>query len=416
MDRIIEKKRWTIKKMFSYTAAGIFALFIIYLFFFRDNSSKLYVEDDYITIAEVKKGDFQEFIPIDGVVFPKNTIYIDAINGGNVERIQVEDGAILNKGDTILKLVNAALELSFMEQETRTFDAINNNQNSQISLEKSRFQYQLKIAEIQSEIDRTTRNFERQKELFNKGVIPKVEFEDSERDFVLNLKKLKINLRLQELDSISGARRSKQLKQSMVRMENNLNMMKKSLDNLYIKAPAQGKLSSFSVEIGETKSAGEHLGQIDLMDGFKIRANIDERYIARVSLGQEAEFTFDDVKYDLEIKKIYTDVQEGKFQVDMKFPDTYPKNIKRGQTLQLRLKFSSPQKAVMVKRGGFFQDTGGHWIYVMDASGDFAEKRNIRIHRQNTDFYEVVEGLNPGEKVIVSSYSNYGEKDKLIFR
>lgn len=416
MDRIIEKKKWPLKRILTYSGAGLFVLFVLYLFFFRDKSSKLYVEDDYISIVPVKKGDFQEFIPIDGVVHPKNTIYIDAISGGNVEQVYVEDGAILSPGDTILKLVNAGMELNFMEQETRIFEAINNNQNTQLVLEKSRYSHQLSIEEIKADIDKTIMDFERKKKLHENQVVADVEFEDAERDFKLNLKRLKIALKLQELDSISGDARSKQLKASLIRMENNLKMMKKNLDNLYIKAPAHGKLSSFAVEIGETKSQGEHLGQIDLMDGFKIRAAIDERYIARVSLGQEAEFKFDKKKYNLEIKKIYTDVQEGEFQVDMKFPDEYPNNIKRGQTLQLRLKFSSPQEAIMINRGAFFQETGGNWIYVVDPSGEFATKRNIKIHRQNSEFYEVKDGLREGEKVIVSSYENFGGKDKLIFK
>ncbi|MFA8300067.1 MAG: efflux RND transporter periplasmic adaptor subunit [Hyphomicrobiales bacterium] len=416
MDRIIKKKKWTTKKVLLYSLGSIFLLFVLYLLFFRDKSSRLYVEKDYMSFAKVKKGDFQEFIPVDGIVFPKTTIFIDAISGGNVEKVYVEDGAVLMKGDTILKLVNANMELRFMEQETRIFDAINNLENTQLNLEKSKFHHLNDIEDLQYKIKTATAEFNRKKTLYDSKIIPDKEFEDAERDYRYNLKKMNIALELQRLDSITNSKRIGQLAISMKRMKTNLGMLKESLDNLFIKSPAQGKLSSFSAEIGESKTAGEHLGQIDLMDGFKIRANIDERYIARVSLGQEAEFRFSNQKYNLEISKIYTNVKDGAFQVDMKFSGDYPENIKRGQTLQLRLKFSSPQEAIMVKRGGFFQETGGNWIYVVDPSGEFAIKRNIRINRQNTEYYEVLEGLKDGEEVIVSSYSSFGDKDKLIFK
>jgi HlyD family secretion protein len=210
---------------------------------------------------------------------------------------------------------------------------------------------------------------------------------------------------------------SRQINNSIDRMHNNLNLLNKNLQNLIIKSPATGKLSSFSVEIGQTKTAGEHLGQIDMMeDGFKLRANIDERYISTVFIGQGAEFDFAGGTFQLEIMKIYTDVNNGSFQVDLKFTGEEPKEIKRGQTVQLRLKFSSVRDAIIVKRGGFFQETGGNWIYVINPSGDFAIKRSIRLGRQNSNFYEVMEGLQPGEKVIVSSYEAFGKKDKLVFK
>ena len=416
MDKVIEKKKWTTKKILNIAGISVFVIFILYLLFFRDKRSKLYVDKSQITVATVLADKFQEFIPVDGVVFPRNTIYIDAVQGGIVEKVYVEDGALLKKGDTILKLSNANMELSFMEQETRIYEAINNLQNTKIGLEQNKFIRQKEIVQLEYEIDMTNHDFERKKKLYDENVISIKEFEDAKREYDFTVKQLHISLQLKKLDSVSAVNRSRQINATMDRMGNNLKLLRTNLENLYIKSPTDGQLSSFSAEIGETKSAGEHLGQIDMKDGYKLRANIDERYISRVFIGQDAEFDFAGKTYFLNIGKIYTDVTNGSFQVDLFFDGEKPGQIKRGQTLQLRLKFSSAQDAIIVKRGGFFQETGGNWIYIVDATDDFATKRKIRIGRQNTNFYEVMEGLEPGEKVIVSSYDAFGGKDKLVFK
>jgi len=416
MDRKIEKKKWTTKRFVTIIGIALLAYLLVYLVFLRDNSSKIYIDKEQITIAEVKADKFQEFIPIDGIVLPKTTIYIDAIMGGNVKEIYVEDGALLAKGDPILRLVNTNLELSYMEQETRIFEAINNLQNTKIGLEQNKFLRQKEIANLNQQLEAVEVNFGRQKSLYTDSLISDQAFEDAERNFRYSKKQLQISLELQRLDSISTERRYKQIDQSMDRLYNNLELLRASLDNLTVKAPADGQLSSFSIEVGQTASSGEHLGQIDNPDDYKLRANIDERYISRVSIGQEAEFDFGGKTYLLTIQKIYTDVTAGSFQVDLFFENGYPDHIKRGQTLQLRLKFSSQTDALIVRRGGFFQKTGGNWIYVLDASGEFAVKRPIRINRQNTLYYEVMEGLDAGEKVIISSYDSFGDKDKVIFR
>ena len=417
MDRIIKKKRWTLKKILTLIFSVAFGLFIVYLLFFRDKQSRLYVNEDQLSVAVVKRDRFQEFIPVDAVVYPKTTIYIDAVQGGNVESVFVEDGAILKKGDTILKLNNADMELRYMDQETRMYDAINNLQNSRVNLERSQFMRQLEIVNLLAEIDRVNLDFIRKKQLYDDNLISDQEYEDARRDHELTMKQLEISLELQRLDSISMVNQTRQINNSLQRMQNNLALLNKNLQNLYIKAPSDGKLSSFSVEIGETKSAGEHLGQIDRMqDGFKLRAPIDERYISTVHLGQQAEFDFAGKTYQLQIMKIYTNVTNGSFQVDLRFTGEEPGGIKRGQTVQLRLQFSSPRDATIVKRGGFFQETGGNWIYVVEPNSGYASRRNIRLGRQNTNYYEVLEGLQPGEKVIISSYDGFGGKDKLVFR
>ncbi len=416
MDRIIKKKKWTIKKILTIAAISAFGLFIIYLLFFRDKTSKLYIDEEQITIATVLEEKFQEFIPIDGVVFPKTTIYIDAVQGGIVEAVYVEDGAILKKGDPILKLMNANMELSFMEQETRMYDAINNLQNTKIAVEQNKFFREREVANLKYEVDDAKKNFDRNKELFAEEVISIKDFEDFERNYKSLVRRLNLTLELQKLDSISALSQITQINSSIGRIRNNLRLLQRNMENLKIKSPADGKLSSFSAEIGETKMGGYRLGQIDLMEGFELRANIDERYISRVFEGQEAEFEMSNKLYKLSISKIYTDVSNGTFEVELQFEEEQPSNIKRGQTIQLKLMFSSPTDAIIVKRGGFFQETGGNWIYVVDPSGSFAIKRDIHIGRQNTRYYEVLDGLDPNEKVIISSYDSFGGRDKLIFR
>lgn len=416
MDRPIKKKKWTTKRILMIGSILVFLMFLVYLLFFRDKQSRLYVNKDQLSIATVMEDKFQEFIPADGIVFPKNTVYIDAVTGGIVEAVYVEDGDILKKGDPILKLMNANMELSTMEQETRMLDAINNLQNTKIQLEQSKFTREKEIATLTYQLQQAENDYNRKKQLFENQVISLKDWEDSERNYIGLKRQLELSEELQKLDSVFAYSQIRQINRSILRMGDNLKLLRRTIENLNIKAPAAGKLSSFSAEIGEIKQVGEHLGQIDMLAGFKLKTRIDERYISRVFVGQEAEFDFNKKTYRLKISKIYTDVVSGTFEVDLLFNNEYPKHIKRGQTVQLRVIFSSASDAIIVKRGGFFQETGGNWIYVVDPSGSYAEKREISIGRQNTRYYEVKGGLDPGEKVIVSSYKSFGSKDKLIFR
>ncbi|HLO91009.1 MAG: efflux RND transporter periplasmic adaptor subunit [Chloroflexota bacterium] len=416
MDRVIEKKTWTTGRKVAVGAAAAFIILVVWMFFFRDSRSKLYVQKDQLTISEVTQDKFQEFIPVDGVLLPRNTVFIDAVQGGVVDEVYVEDGAILKKGDPILKLSNANMELSYMDQETRMYDAINNLANTSISIEQLKYTRQKEISDLYYQIDRLKTDFNRKQVFFQDKLISAKEFEDAERDYKHALEQLNITLKLKRLDSIAGVRQSQQITSSMERMQNNLALLKENMDNMTIKSPGDGKLSSFNVEIGETKTAGEHLAQIDIPGGFKVRANVDERYISRIVNGQAAEFDLGGELYKLVVNKIYTNVTNGSFQVDLIFDGKEPENIKRGQTLQLRIQFSGETDAVTIPRGGFYQETGGNWIYVIEPNGTYAVKRNIKIGRQNIYSYEVLEGLTPGEKVITSSYESFVNKDKLIFK
>lgn len=416
MDRALEKKTWTTGRILTLAGVASFSVLLLWMLFFRDSRTKLFIQKEQVTIAEVVEGKFQEFIPVDGILLPRNTVYIDAVQGGVVDEVYVEDGALLKKGDPILKLSNANMELSYMDQETRMYDAINNLANTLISIEQLKYTRQKEITELYYQIDKLKTDFNRKEVFFQDKLISSKEFEDAERDYKHALNQLNISLKLKRLDSISGVRQSQQISSSMDRMHNNLALLRRNMDNMTIKSPGEGKLSSFSVEIGETKTAGEHLGQIDIPGGFKVRANVDERYISRIFEGQEAEFDLGGKVFKLAVNKIYTNVTNGSFQVDLIFAGDEPANIKRGQTLQLRITFSGETDALTIRRGGFYQQTGGNWIYVLDKDGSFAQRRNIKIGRQNLYAYEVLEGLAPGEKVIVSSYESFGDKEKLIFK
>ncbi len=416
MDKIIKKKKWTPRKIGSIAAIGVLFIFIIYLLFFRDKSSRLYVEKDKMSIATAEQASFQEFIPVDGVVQPIVTIFLDAVFGGRVEKIYVRDGAMVEKGDPILRLSNATIEKDYMFQENQALDVLHNYQNTRLHLERNKFTLERQMADLEYQKEIATADFNRKKGLFENGHISDEEYENSEREFRIATRRHDIAYRAMQHDSVSTQTQMVQIRESIDRMQENLKVLNENLKNLTITAPISGQLSSFHPEIGETRHSGENLGQIDVLDGFKLRARIDERYVNRTFIGQRAQFNYAGMNYHLEIQKIYSNITAGAFEVDLFFTDSVPNGIRRGQTLQLRLEFSGVADAIIIPRGGFYQETGGNWIYVLDPSGNQATRRNIRIGRQNIHHYEVLEGLMPGEQVIVSSYDVFGGKERLIFR
>lgn len=416
MDKIIKKKKWTVKKLVSIAGISAFAIFIIYLLVFRDTSSRLYVDKDKMTIADVEQGRFQEFIPVDGVVQPIVTIHLDAVLGGRVEEIYVRDGARVEEGDRILRLSNAQVELSYMQQENTALEVLDRYQNTRLSLERNIFSLERQQAELEYRLDVAQKDYLRKKHFYEEGVISDEEYENAEREYHFAVRNFEIGLRTMQHDSMYVSTQMKQINQYISRVEENIDMLHQTIDQLIIRAPIRGQLSSFDVERGETKSAGQNLGRIDVLDGYKLRARIDERYVNRTFIGQPASFDYGGQTYNLEISKIYSTITGGAFEVDLEFAGNEPPAIRRGQTLQLRLQFSGVAEALIIPRGGFYQTTGGNWIYVLDESGTQAVKRTIRIGRQNIHHYEVLEGLEPGERVITSSYDSYGDKDRLVFR
>lgn len=416
MDRKIEKKKWTSKKILIYSVSGLIVFFIVYSFLIAGGGSRLNVERAKINIAMVKEGDFREFIPVDGNVLPIKTIRLDAIEGGVVAEKFYEGGVLIEKGDTILTLANNDLIQSFVREETQASILVNNLENTKLSLQRNQFDLKRSLIQLDYQIDAASDAYDRGKQLFEEKIISEQEFLNLKREFNRLQDNRKIQIESNRFDSLNARVQIRQAEETLVRTRNNLNMIKKNLENLYIKAPIDGRLSTVDVEVGESIAPGQNIGQIDDLNGFKVRATIDEHYISRIYEGLNGSFSFAGEDFDLEIKKVYPEVNNGLFEVDMSFKDTIPEGIRRGQTLQIRLQLSENIRAVQIPRGSFYQTTGGNWIFVVGEGESQAVRRDIRIGRQNTRFYEVLEGLTPGEKVVVSSYRGYEDKDILVIK
>lgn len=416
MDRVIEKKKWPPKKIAAVSAGGLLLCFVLYSFMFGDGSSKLNVETEKITISEVTRGPFQEFIPVTGTVLPIKTIYLDAIEGGRVEKRFIEAGTFVKEGDVILQLANTNLLLDIMYREAQFFEQSNNLRNTRLMMEQNSLNLKRELTEIDYQIQRLQRNHERAVELVKKNLISQQEYEIAKNDYEYYLKRKELAIQSFKQDSLFRQAQIENLESSLERMQANLGVVKQKLESLYIKAPATGQLTSLNAEIGESKSPGERVGQVDILDGFKVRAGIDEHYLARINPGQTGEFDFAGKTYKLVAKKVFPEIREGRFDVDLEFEGEEPEGIRRGQTLHIRFELGDLSEAVLLPRGGFYQKTGGQWVYVLTGSGDSAVKRSIRLGRQNPQVFEVLEGLEPGEKAITSSYDSFGDIDKLILK
>ena len=416
MDRSIEKKKWPPKKIATAAGAGLLICFVLYSFMFGDNSSTLNVEAEKITISEVRRGPFQEFIPVTGTVLPIKTIYLDAIEGGRVEKRFIEAGTFVKEGDVILQLANTNLLLDIMYREAQFFEQSNNLRNTRLSMEQNSLNLRRELTEIDYQIQRLQRTHERAVELVKKNLISQQEYEIARNDYEYYLKRKELALQSFKQDSLFRVAQIESLESSLARMQANLGVVKQKLESLYLKAPATGQLTSLNAEIGESKNAGERVGQLDILDGFKVRAGIDEHYLARINLGQTGEFDFAGKTYKLAAKKVFPEIRDGRFDVDLEFDGEEPEGIRRGQTLHIRFELGDLSEAVLLNRGGFYQKTGGQWVYVLSSSRGFATKRAIRLGRQNPQVFEVLEGLETGEQVITSSYDSFGDIDKLVLK
>ncbi|WP_299988245.1 efflux RND transporter periplasmic adaptor subunit [uncultured Pontibacter sp.] len=414
MDRVIEKKKYTPKKIAAAVGAALLLVVILYNLLFAEHSSKLNVDSKRITVGTVENGVFQEFIAIDGAVEPLKTFYLDISEGGRVEKIYTDDGRMVEKGDTILKLSNTTLQIDFMTRETQLYDLMNERQNSEITMKQEQIRQLNQLAEIEYNLATAERAYNRNKVLFEEKVISQEEFQASKEEYEYLRKRKILGDRSVKQDAKLLDDRLRQLDESIRRMQANINMARNTLNSLYVTAPISGQLSTLKAQVGESKGAGENIGQVDDMSGYKVRASIDEHYISRIYPGLEGNFDFNGQNYKLKVAKVFPEVQGGTFQVDLEFAgDATPQGIRRGQTLQIRLNLNDGGKAVLLPRGGFYQSTGGSWIFVVDKSGDHATKRSIKLGRQNPKHYEVLDGLKPGEKVVLSSYESYGDIDRL---
>lgn len=416
MDRKIEKKPLYKKTKFWMSASGGILFFILIFLILADTGSKLNVESDKITISTVSEGDFQEFIPVTGTVLPQNTYYLDAISGGIVEAKYVEEGAMVKKGDKILKLSNPNLQLSALQNEAATYQQINEARNTRLQIEQNSIALQTQLVDAGYNYITSKQLYNREKVMWNKKLVSQQEFEQVRDKYFHDEEQIKLTRQNFVQDSILKQSQISQIASAIDRLQKNLELIRENIDNLTVKAPLSGQLTSLDAETGQSKSPGDQLGQIDALDGFKVRADIDEFYIARVVKGLQATVEIDGKDYKLVVIKVFPEVKDGKFQVDMNFQGTVPDGIRRGQTLQIRLQLSERTKALLLSRGGFYQKTGGQWVFVLTSSGSEAVKRSISLGRQNPDYFEVLSGLKPGEKVVTSSYDNFGDVDKLVIK
>ena len=418
MDRPIEKKKGIAlifsKKALPYWFGGIMATFIISLIF-RDDASTLRVNGESLSISEVREGEFNDYIRLSGQVQPMTTIQVSPRESGIVEDILIEEGSKVQAGDIIIRLGNDDLDLEILNSEANLAEKENALRNTMIQMEQEKMQLSLNILELNTEVQRKERALKSQKRLFDDGLIGKEEYLRSEEDYILFCKKLEVTIARAEQDSLYRNVQIKQMKESLENMKANMQRIRMRKKHLEVKAPINGELGLLEVTLGESISSGRKIGQINALDSYKIEALIDEHYIDRVSAGLSATFERQNESFDAVIRKVYPEVRDGKFKADFRFSGEQPHNIRTGQTYYLNLQLAQPEKAILIHRGTFYQKTAGKWIYVVAPEGGKAVKREIRIGRQNPQFYEVLEGLEPGEKVITSGYDNFGDNEVLIF-
>lgn len=418
MDRKIEKKKWNSKRIMLITAAVVFVAGITWLIVSASGKSKLNVDPDRITISEVTKGQFQEIIPVNGVVAPITTIYLDAVEGGRVEKLYVEDGAQMKAGQPIMKLSDLDLELQLAQQQAQVFNTMTQMQINRGQATTATVNKQQAVADADNAYNEAARVYNLDKKLYAEKAIGLQEWTTAQNTYQYALRKRKLNDQIMKQDSVLTRQQDKQSQEEFDNMKKNLDLMKQKVGDLTVVSPVDGQLSSMDAEVGQNITKGERLGEIDVLTGFKVKVTIDEHYIARVYKGLTGTFDFADKTYNLKIKKVYEQVKAGtgQFQVDMEFVGEVPKDIRVGQTLQIRLALSDPTQAILLPKGGFFQTTGGNWIFKLDPNGKVAYRQDIQLNRSSPDFYEVISGLKPGDKVITSSYDTYGDNQELVLK
>lgn len=417
MDRIIEKKKWPPKTILGVAGACAVTMALAFLVFDSPRTSTILIDPSRISVTRVQQGDFLEFIPIIGTVEPIKTVYLDAVEGGRVDEILAEDGKPVKAGDMIIRLSNAALQKESISTESRLLENINTLRNTRIDLAEKELILKEELLNTSYRVQQLEKKHRRFKKLISEGnsALSQSEFELVADELVYQRNKREIiearivqekTLREQQLEQVDA---------TIERVERNLSIIEETVDSLDIRAPISGHLSTLKVEIGQSVSKGNNIGQIDVLDEFKVRAQVDQYYIAKVALGQIGDFEFDAESYDVEVRKIYPEVSNDMFEVDLAFLDEVPTGIKRGQSLRINLSLSGASKSLLVKRGGFYRSTGGRWIYQVATNGRHAYRQDIQIGRQNPSFFELLGGLNEGEQVITSSYDSFGSAEKIEF-
>ena len=416
MDKPIEKKKGLKKKHIGYIIGGIIILVLSYMAFFTGRVSTYKVEKDKLIIETVVQGQFNDYITVPGTVEPISTVFLDALEGGRVEEILIEEGSMVKKGEIILRLTNPDLYLNILDSEAQLAEKENFLRNTQVTMEQERIAIKRELINLKYDIERKERTYQQNEELIKDNLISKEEFIRSKEDLDMARSSQELFVERQRADSIFRSVQVETIKANLDNMRKNLELVRQRVENLNVKAPVDGQLGLLVPEIGQSISRGANMGQINVLTSYKVSAQIDEHYIDRVRTQLTATLDRQGTIYDLVVRRVYPEVRNGTFEIDMIFTDTMPDNIRTGQTYYISLQLGQPKEAMMVPIGGFFQETGGQWIFVLDPSESFAVRRNISIGRKNPKYYEVLEGLQPGEKVIISGYESFGKNEKLVFK
>ena len=416
MDRIIESKKGIQKKHILWGLSGIMIIFIIIKIIFGDHSSILRVERDRLIISTVEEGMFSDYISVTGKVEPKTTIYLDAAEGGRVEKRLIEEGAMVKKGDVILKLENRQLFQTILNSEAALAEKENYLRNTRVSFETEQIISKRNLLDNEYKMTRKRRTLYQNEILFRQKSISREEYLQSKEDYEYEIKLQELNKLKTKNDSLFSVTSMLTLESDLGKMRQMFRMVRERLEDLNVKAPVDGQLGMLDAEVGQSISPGQRIGQINVLTDFKIDAHIDEHYIDRITYGLPGSFERNGTQYNLVVRKVYPEVRNGQFEIDMVFEGRSPETIRTGQTYQIKLELGESDRAIIIPRGDFFQTTGGQWIFVIEKAGKEASKRLIKIGKQNPQYYEVTEGLQSGENVITSGYELFGNNDRLIFK
>lgn len=416
MDRKIDNKGKKWRQIAWITAAAIVVIVVFYQIIFGDKSSRLNVETDKITVEQIREDSFLDYIAVIGTVEPIQTIYLDATEGGRVEEIYRREGGMVEAGEPLARLSNTNLLLDISNAETSYARTVNDMRMFRVQLEQQNLSSRSQLLDINLAMRQHERLYRNNKILMEQEHISKEEYEISKEQYEVTQEKLDLYQETYKQDSLYRILQLEAMENSLSNMEDNMKLVYQRLDAMELKAPVYGELAMLDLEIGQMINRGERLGRINILDSYKLRVEIDEHYISRITQGLKGSFEFAGDNYDLVITRIYPEVHAGRFAVDMEFSNGVPDQLRIGQTFRIRLELGESRDALLIPRGGFYQSTGGQWVFVVDPSGSYAVRRDIRIGRQNPRFYEVLEGLEPGERVIVSSYDNFGDVDRLVLK
>ena len=416
MDKPIEKKKGIRGKHIAWIAGAIAFLVLMYMAFFAERTSTFRVEKDKLIIETVSENVFNDYITVPGTVEPISTIFLDAQEGGRVEEILIEEGSMVKEGDIILKLSNPDLYLNILDSEAQLAEKENFLRNTQIAMEQDRLQIKRELLNLKYDIERKKRNYDQNRMLMRDSLISVEEFIRSKEDLDMAIQSEELFVERQKQDSVFRSVQVDNLKNNLDNMRKNLSLVRQRMENLNVRATVDGQLGLLVPEIGQSISRGANMGQINVLTSFKVTAQIDEHYIDRIRTGLTATLDRQGNAFNLTVRRVYPEVRNGTFKIDMVFTDTIPANIRTGQTYYTSLQLGQPKTAILVPVGGFFQETGGQWIYVVDPSESYATRRDISTGRKNPKYYEILEGLQPGEKVIISGYDTFGKNEKLVFK